>query len=296
MQTLGIVANPRKTLFLEQLPSILKAIEKAGFNALLTQEFLERAKIKRPPVTILPEKELVDRCDLVVTFGGDGTVLHAVQIVRERELPILAVNVGGLGFLTEIPLEKFNQMLEKIRQNEYRIEERMLLEGRIEGNANPLFALNEISVEKGRSTRVIEIRIELDGRFFNDDVADGLIVATPTGSTGYSLSSGGPIVVPTNRCIILNPICPHSLTNRPVIISDQSQIKLQIFTEAPVAILSADGQDVREVPSRTVVEIRKAAHTARLIKHPESDFFALLRSKLRWGEDFRDKKRWSYNR
>ncbi len=296
MLKLGIIANPRKSLLRKELPRILDVFEKVNFSVVLAANTAVDIPKGLPQPEMLPEEEVPGNCDMIMTFGGDGTVLHTIQLVKAHQTPILAVNVGGLGFLTEIALENFESMIMNIADGKYRIEERMLLEGQIEGQSTPVHALNEISIEKGSSTRVIEIRVQLDGRYFNDDVADGLIVATPTGSTGYSLSSGGPIVVPTHRCIILNPICPHSLTNRPVITSEDSQIELQVFTESSTATLSADGQDVRKIPSRSRLTIHRASFNARLVKHESSDFFALLRNKLRWGTDFRDKQRWSYNR
>jgi len=143
---------------------------------------------------------------------------------------------------------------------------------------------------------VIEVEVDINDNYFNDYVADGLIISTPTGSTGYSLSSGGPIVVPTNHCIILNPICPHSLTNRPVIIPADSKINTKIYTDYPQVLISADNQDIREVPSRTEMTVEKAPFVAKLVKLLESNYFSLLRTKLSWGGDFRDKLRWHYQR
>ena len=233
---------------------------------------------------------------MIFCFGGDGTVLRTVQIVKNHETPILAVNVGGLGFLTEVLLENFETAFQSILSNEYIIEERLLLKGEIENDPAPMYVLNEFTIEKGRSTRVIEVEVDINDNYFNDYVADGLIISTPTGSTGYSLSSGGPIVVPTNHCIILNPICPHSLTNRPVIIPSDSKIRTKIYTDYPQNLISADNQDIREVPSRTEMTVAEAPFVAKLVKLPDSDYFSLLRNKLSWGGDFRDKLRWHYKR
>lgn len=296
MMRIGVFVNPYKEFIQNHFSQILESILKQGMEVYCPQDIVDNGLKPAVDCQVIPAKEIPARCDMIFCFGGDGTVLRTVQIVREHQTPILTINVGGLGFLTEVKYEDFAQALKLIQAGNYIIEERLLLQGVFPQNNHPMVVLNEITVEKGRSTRVIEVRVEIDNRYFNDYVADGLIISTPTGSTGYSLSSGGPIVVPTNNCIILNPICPHSLTNRPVIIPAESKIRAQIFTDFPQVIISGDNQDIREVPSRTILEITRAPFNARLVKYPDSDYFALLRNKLAWGEDFRNKLRWSYNR
>ncbi len=296
MLRIGVIANPYKKELMDDLPDILRRILKTGAEVSCPPDLLKNKPAGKHTCQIRPLEEIPSRVDMIFSFGGDGTVLRTVQVVRHHQTPILAVNVGGLGFLTEVLYENFDKALQSILEGDYRIEDRLLLEGIIEKDDHPLYVLNEITIEKGRSTRVIEVRVEINGKYFNDYVADGLIISTPTGSTGYSLSSGGPIVVPTNDCIILNPICPHSLTNRPVIIPPDSKIRAQVFTDHPQVIISADNQDIREIPSRTVLNISRAAFKARLVKYTDSDYFSLLRNKLSWGEDFRNKLRWSYNR
>jgi len=296
MSTVGIMAHPYKKLFKESFRDIIRMLKDYGINIICAENIQQNFSFKTDDCSFMPDEEIPPRCDMILSFGGDGTLLRTIQIVGKHETPVLGVNVGGLGFLTEIPLENFQTICELITQKSFRIEERMVLEGRIEGHQKPMFALNEITIEKGRSTRVIEVKVDINGKYFNDYVADGLIISTPTGSTGYSLSSGGPIVVPTADCIILNPICPHSLTNRPVIIPEKSVIRTQIFTDYTEVIITADNQDIREVPSRTTLHIQRASFNAKLVKHPDSDYFTLLRNKLNWGEDFRDKLRWSLKR
>jgi NAD+ kinase len=296
MPTFGIMAHPGKQLFREAFPSILALLKKSGVPIICADNILKEPPPDFPECQVMPEDEIPARCDLIFAFGGDGTMLRTIHKVKFYQTPVLGVNVGGLGFLTEIPLEQFEEMYRMILEGKYRIENRMMLEGRLKGDPEPIYALNEITVEKGYSTRVIEVQTHINGRYFNDYVADGLIVSTATGSTGYSLSSNGPIMMPTSHCIILNPICPHSLTNRPVIVPDDSHLCMKIFTDQPFALLSADSQDVRDIPNRSELTIRKASFVARLVKHPDSDYFALLRNKLGWGADFRNKLRWSHNR
>jgi NAD+ kinase len=296
IQTIGVFANPFKKQLQKDLPLKFQAIDKLGLKIYCPEGFLKVSPKKFPLCNFLPAAEIPARCDMIICFGGDGTVLRTAQVVRQHQTPILAVNVGGLGFLTEVLIEDFEKAFKKIHKGDYLIENRLVLKGEIENDPEPLYVLNEFTIEKGKSTRVIEVDVHIDTKFFNNYVADGLIISTPTGSTGYSLSSGGPIIVPTNQSIILNPICPHSLTNRPVIISSDSRIKTQIFTDYPKILVSADNQDIREVTSRTVLNISRAPFDTRLVKYSDSDYYALLRNKLNWGGDFRDKLRWHYNR
>ncbi len=296
MPTFGIMANPHKQLFKEQFSDILSILKEAGVNVICSKNIGDFPGGKQPTCQFLDDTEIPPKCDMIFAFGGDGTMLRTIQVVGQNETPVLGVNVGGLGFLTEVPLEGFDKNFRTIVDGNYHIEERMILEGVVEGHKKPMYALNEFAIEKGRSTNVIEVSMEIDGKAFNDYVADGLIISTPTGSTGYSLSSGGPIVVPTSQCMILNPICPHSLTNRPVIIPSESKLSMKIYTDYPEVIITADNQDIREVPNRTQLKIQQAPYTARLVKCPGSDYFSLLRNKLSWGEDFRNKLRWSHNR
>lgn len=296
MRSIGIFANPYKKLLKEKLPKLIQFLNNEDMNVYFPFGVFKNISPDTLPCTLMAAEEIPANCDIILTFGGDGTVLRTAQLVKNHQKPILAVNVGGLGFLTEIQLDDFESAFRLILQENYRIEERVMLEAKIEGDERPLHALNEITIEKGRSPRVIEIKIDIDGRYFNDYVADGLIISTPTGSTGYSLSTGGPIVVPTSDCLILNPICPHSLTNRPVIIPTQSRMKAKIYTDYPEIIVAGDSQDIREFPSKTVLNIQMAPFKTRLIKYKDSDYFSLLRNKLAWGEDFRNKLRWSSNR
>ncbi len=296
MQNVGIFANPQKKILHEKLPSIIQLMKNEGLNVLCPKKSPLDHIYHAADCQMVSAKDIPESSDVIFTFGGDGTVLRAVQIVKEHETPILTVNVGGLGFLTEVLLDNFNEALKSVLRGDYQIENRLVLEGRINMDNNPMYALNEITIEKGRSPRVIEVKININGKYFNDYIADGLIISTPTGSTGYSLSSGGPIVVPTSHCVILNPICPHSLTNRPVIIPDESNLKAQIYTDFPELIISADSQDIRQVQSKTVIRIQKASFYVKLIKYTDSDYFSLLRNKLSWGEDFRNKLRWSQNK
>ncbi|MEJ2542770.1 MAG: NAD(+)/NADH kinase [Calditrichaceae bacterium] len=241
------------------------------------------------------EDRLLRESQLILTLGGDGTILRAVQAITDKQIPILGVNLGGLGFLADTSPEKMINNLEAYLSENYFIENRIVLKCKIENDDQTYYALNDFVIDKSGFSRVIEIITHVDENLLNSYVADGLIISTPTGSTGYSLSAGGPILVPKTNVFIINPICPHSLTNRPVVINDNSQITLQVYTEYKEMNIYRDGQFVNNYPSGILINISKASFAIKLIKMKEMSFFETLRNKLHWGEDFRDKKRWSYN-
>lgn len=291
----GLLANTRKELFWKALPNLLKWFTNQQVPVSISNRIAEGATTLLDGFPVLPEEELPDFCDMILAIGGDGTILSTVHLIGNRATPILGINVGGLGFLTEIPLENFMEEFEKILEGKYRIEKRLMLQGTIDGNPEPLYALNEILIDKGNSVRVIQIEMEVDGQFLNNYIADGVLVSTPTGSTGYSLSSGGPIIVPSTNVLMINPVCPHSLTNRPTIIPADAIIKAIIRTEHPEFIIAADGRDVHYCKTRTQLTVQTAPFCAHLVKPLDSSYFHLLHSKLNWGKDFRDKKRWSHD-
>lgn len=291
----GLIANTRKDLFWNELPGLLAWFEKNRLPLALSESIPANARFAIADFPAFPEKELPGRCDMILAIGGDGTILRTVHLVSAAETPILGVNVGGLGFLTEIPLESFIPEFEKIVAGEYRVEKRIMVKGVIEGDSQPLYGLNEILIDKGSSVRVIQIETEVDGQYLNTYIADGLLISTPTGSTGYSLSSGGPIVVPSADVLVINPVCPHSLTNRPTIIPENAKISVRVRTEHREFIIAADGQNVHYCPTRTRLTVERAPFCAHLVKPSQSNFFHLLHSKLNWGKDFRDKKRWSHD-
>ncbi len=291
----GLIANTRKELFWEKLPALLKWFKQENIDLVVSKRIAENPESGPIKFPVIAQREIPGACDMILAIGGDGTILHTVQLIGQLTTPILGINVGGLGFLTDISYEDFTTAFSGILNGEYTIEDRLIVEGRIAGEDRPLYGLNEIIIDKGSSIRVIQIQIDIDGEFLNSYVADGLLVSTPTGSTGYSLASGGPIIVPSSKVLIINPTCPHSLTNRPVIIPDTVSIRAITRTEHKDFIVAADGRDVRRCSTRTEITVRKAPFAARLVKPLNSHFFRLLHTKLNWSEDFRDKKRWSHD-
>lgn len=238
------------------------------------------------------EEILEEEIDIIFAFGGDGTILYTAAQVKEHEIPILGFNLGGLGFLADLNVEEITKAIEYISHNEFNIDERSVLKLDIAGKTT--YAFNDIVLDKAGYKRVIEINVDINDHYLNSYVADGLIISTPTGSTGYNLSSGGPIVVPGTNVTILSPICPHSLSARPLVVSSDHILKVKVNTEADHFVCNVDGQIVGEYSSGQEMTITKASFQLKLIKIEGHDIFSILRNKLRWGIDFRDKDRWSF--
>jgi NAD+ kinase len=224
--------------------------------------------------------------DLVVVLGGDGTLLKAVRLYGGQEAPVLGVNLGGLGFLTEIALDELGPIFDQILQGDYQTETRMVLTARIvrEGEDHPCVPfLNDMVINKGALARIIDLETSIDGLFLTSYRGDGLIVATPTGSTAYNLAAGGPILHPSLKTIILTPICPFTLTNRPIIVQDDAVIEIRLGSKAKEVWLTFDGQVGYPLEIGDVVRVQKAEKSIQLIRTPFKNYFEILRTKLKWG-------------
>jgi NAD+ kinase len=225
--------------------------------------------------------------EVVIVFGGDGTLLSAARHYGQQGTPILGVNVGGLGFITAINLEKLYPILEKVLHYDFQVEERMQLTGTVIRQGE-IFCqqsvLNDVVINKGALARIVELKTYIDNEYLTTYRADGLIVSTPTGSTAYSLGAGGPIVFPTLQTITLIPICPFTLTNRPLILPDTFTISVVLDERSRDVFLTFDGQVGFALQPQDIVEIKKGPGVIRLVKSPYKNYFEILRTKLRWGE------------
>lgn len=224
--------------------------------------------------------------DLLVVLGGDGTLLSAVRALEGCEVPILGVNLGHLGFLTEIGLDELYPTLEQAAAGLLYLEPRTTLEGVVERRgtvAGRYHVLNDIVVNKGTLARISELEVRVDGRRLTNYRADGLIVATPTGSTAYSLSAGGPIVSPQLPAIVLTPICPHTLTHRPLLLDDSAAVEVRLVSKNGEVFLTLDGQEGFELQEEDVLRVTKGTRRVVLAQSPSRDYFELLRTKLVWG-------------
>lgn len=229
-----------------------------------------------------------DRADLVVVLGGDGTLISAARLIDGREIPILGVNLGSLGFMTEITLDELYPMLTTYLSGDYRVSERMMLDCALERGGVEIArhkVLNDVVINKGALARIVDLKTTVDGHHLTTFKADGLIISTPTGSTGYSLSAGGPIIHPSMNCLVITPICPHILTNRSIVVADGSQIDITVTSLNDEDVyLTLDGQVGVELKSGDLIHVRRAEHCSRLVMSSKRDFFQVLRTKLKWGE------------
>jgi NAD+ kinase len=232
--------------------------------------------------------EIPSRADLVIVLGGDGTLISTARTIGERDIPILGVNLGSLGFLTEIALDELYPALEQCLAGDFRVSERVMLHAVVERDGCEIasnLVLNDVVINKGALARIVDLKTKVDSFDLTTFKADGLIISTPTGSTGYSLSAGGPIINPSMNCVVITPICPHTLTNRPIVISDNSVVSVTVNSLDDEDIyLTLDGQVGLELRSGDTISVRRADHTAKLVMSKNRDYFAVLRAKLKWGE------------
>lgn len=228
--------------------------------------------------------------DVFLTIGGDGTILRAISYVQNLEIPVLGINAGRLGFLATVIPQEIPEMLQKIRQKKFRIEQRSVLEILTKDNTplTPLnFALNEVAVIRRNTTSMITVETYLDQEYLTSYWADGLIISTPTGSTGYSLSCGGPVITPSSKTLVITPIAPHNLNARPLIIPENTEVLLRVSSREHHYFVSFDAQ-LKSLPCRESVIIRKASFSLKMIQLEGNSFFKTLRNKLLWGEDKRN--------
>jgi NAD+ kinase len=231
-------------------------------------------------------RDIPNHAEMIIVLGGDGTLLSIARLVGDHDVPILGVNLGGLGFLTEITLEELYRVLEKVIQGDFITNERVILNAAIirRGERMAEFTvLNDAVINKGALARIIDLETTINGEYLTTFKSDGLIISTPTGSTAYNLSAGGPIVYPSLHCIIVTPICPHTLTNRPIVIPDDVEIQAILKTKQQEVILTLDGQQGFSLEFEDVVEVKKAENRILLIKSPYRHYFEVLREKLKWG-------------
>jgi len=260
--------------------------------------------LKKRDVEVFVEKELGEQIgyansvdasdipklvDVILVFGGDGTFLGMARLACKHGTPILGINLGGLGFLTEVTVEELYPMMERIIKGDFEIEERQMLLTTIHRNKDTLGAyevLNDVVINKGAVARIIDLAIYIDNSHVTTYKADGIILSTPTGSTAYSLSAGGPIVHPTIPVTIITPICPHNLTNRPLVVSSDMKVEIKVTTQEPDTYLTLDGQIGIRLNTGDIIEVQRTDTSVKLIKSPFRDFFTILKTKLMWGERY----------
>jgi NAD+ kinase len=244
-------------------------------------------------ITRVDESEIAERVDLMVAIGGDGTLLHAARHVARRGVPLLGINRGRLGFLTDISPEHMLEAVDAILAGDYLEERRLMLSAQIgDGSSHPkLVALNDVVLQKGETGRMLDFVTTVDGSYVNAHRGDGLIVATPTGSTAYALSCGGPIIQPNVDALVMVPICPHTLSDRPLVLKLTSSIEVRVDTGVgSAAHVVCDGEDLGRIASGETLRIGLADETVTLLHPRDYNYYELLRSKLNWGRANRDRK------
>jgi len=255
----------------------------ASETALYVAQFLRGKGIE----VLQEEQEVAQAADLVVVLGGDGTLIHAARLLGGRPAPILGVNMGSLGFMTEVPQSEMYGALDHVLAGQARVSERMKLRvhlhrgGREERDLDAE-VLNDVVIGKGALSRMSELDTRVGGQFVATYKADGIIVATPTGSTAYALAANGPIVFPTMRGVIIAPICPHTLTQRPIVVPDDLEVTIVLMNDSEV-YLTLDGQRGVPLARGDRVQVKQSRNRVLLVRNPNIDFFGILRAKLRWG-------------
>ncbi|OFW38720.1 MAG: NAD(+) kinase [Acidobacteria bacterium RIFCSPLOWO2_12_FULL_60_22] len=290
IHSIGIISKPRKEELAVLLPELLAWLKHRGIQALIDRETassLDAAARSAIDVPILERSELPQRSDLILVLGGDGTLLAAARNVESHNVPILAVNLGSLGFLTAVTVGELYDSLELVLDGKHQIDCRKMLQVQVirAGNvAGTYQALNDAVLNKAAIARILDFEAYVDGRFLTLFKADGVIISTPTGSTAYSLAAGGPIIYPSVEAFIVTPICPHTLTNRPVVVPDRSRIEIVIKGEAESVFLTVDGQVGLSLHHEDRIVCDLSPSRINLVRPPHKEFFEVLRSKLKWGE------------
>jgi NAD+ kinase len=283
MKSVAIISKPSKAELATILPELLSWFRQRGYQLYLDRETAQYTNGEE----VVPRQEIgAKHPDFALVLGGDGTLLSAARAVAHEGVPILAVNLGSLGFLTEVPLSEMQSTLEAIDAGKCPTEQRALLDCSLIRNGGKIaqhFALNDAVVSKSAIARLLDFDLVIDGVFVFNCKADGVIIATPTGSTAYSLAAGGPVLMPSVTSFVVTPVCPHSLTHRPLVVPDKATIELQVETGGEDAYLSIDGQVGLPVKPGDRVTCHRAQNTVKLLRMKKT-FFHVLRTKLKWGQ------------
>lgn len=282
MKKIGIICKTGKTEPIEILKGLLPWFKQKGCETYIDSEAASHLNIEGTPRTHIPGK-----AEIILVLGGDGTMLSVARLVGEKGIPILGVNIGGLGFLTAVQKNELYEVLEKVLKNGCPIEERIMLSACVFRHSECIsdyIVVNDVVVNKGALARVIDLETYIDSNLVASFKADGLIVSTPTGSTAYALSAGGPILYPTLRAIVLAPICPHTLSNRPIVLPDDITIEIMLRSRNEDVFLTIDGQVGFSLRQNDIVTVKKSPFKAKFFVPCERDYFKILRTKLKWGE------------
>jgi NAD+ kinase len=288
IKRVGIVVKPHQPEALSTLCGVIEWLNQRGISLVGGPE-IERERIEHQTgcaVEVVDSDKLPASVDLMLVLGGDGTMIATARMLGDTNVPVLGVNYGGLGYLTEFRIEELYSALESILSGNYALEKRVMLTVELVRGDEQLTrnrVLNDVVINKSALARIIELETYLNGQFVNSFRADGLIVSTPTGSTAYNLSAGGPVIYPSMNAVVITPICPFTLSNRPIVVPDESLIELRLITRNEEVALTLDGQVGCPLNPEDRVVIRKSKTTFNLVQPMNRNYFDVLRDKLRWG-------------
>ena len=290
-KTIGIIANTTKENVNLVVSELIKKLQANKFNFLLSNALLKQKEILAKELrknVFVPDDKLCNNSDLVISIGGDGTMLTTAYKAQFFNKPVLGINFGKLGFLSEANINQIDVLINEIKRGLIKIEERILITGEVLGHkVERLIAINDIVIDKGGWPKMIDLELTVNNEFVTTISADGIVIATPTGSTGYSLSIGGPIVSPLTDAITLSPISPHSLTVRPIVLPSNQEIFIKADSLHKEILVNCDGQRVFAVPPPLRIKIMKHNRPLKLVRTSLTSYFETLRSKLLWGVDLR---------
>lgn len=277
---LGIIPNISKDKDLNITRSIINWFEDKDIELFLENNIAQKLDYRNEGFS---REVIYADSDIIIVLGGDGTILNIARQSSKYQVPLFGINLGHLGFLAEAEISDMYHSLQKLITGDYFIEKRMMLEASVDGSGldiKELTALNDVSVIKGMHSRMIAFSVFINDSFFELYSADGIVISSPTGSTAYSLSAGGPIVSPDLRVLIITPICPHTLHNRPIVVSGEDEVRIEICEDSPEIMLSVDGQDSYELAPGKVVKVRSSNCVTNLVKLKQRSFFDVLRRKI----------------
>lgn len=282
-KNIGILTKPKFPEVRPTLQGVVAWLRERSITVLL--DTTSAALLSEPGG--IQKTQLASQADVLLVLGGDGTILSAARLAADQSIPILGVNMGGLGFLTEVRLANLYASLDRVFANDFALDERLMLQTHVHRHGETVargIVLNDVVISKGTLARMIELKIEIQGQFVTNLRADGLIIGTPTGSTAYSLSAGGPIINPAVQALILTPISPHTLTHRPLIVPGNVAIEVMLTSKDDGAMATLDGQVGIAMTQGDTAVIQTSDRRTKLIRFPENHYYEVLREKLKWGD------------
>lgn len=288
IRRIGVVTKPAQPETLETVCRLVAWLSARGIP-LLGEPDIEGAQVEARTgcrIEKVAREELAAKVDLIVVLGGDGTMIATSRMIGEREVPVLGINYGRLGYLAEFNTEEMTNALEAVLAGDYKLQQRVMLDATLMRGSEVLLhnrVLNDVVISKSALARIVEIETKLDDQFVNRFRADGLIISTPTGSTAYNLSAGGPVIYPSMNAVVITPICPHTLSNRPLVVPDDSHIEIRLNGSVDEVVLTLDGQIGAPMEASDCVRVRKSNTYFNLVQPKNYNYFDVLRDKLRWG-------------